>query len=100
MVRKLIAALLVSSCVYAWAQAPAAPLVLIKAGKLFDARNGRMLTNQAILVEAHRIKEIGETAVVASHGSNAKTIDLTSATVLPGLIDCHAHILSDLNDWS
>lgn len=100
MIRKVIAALLGCFCVCAWAQAPAETLVLIKAGRLFDARDGRMLTNQAILVEGHRIKEIGETAAVASHASNVKTIDLTSATVLPGLIDCHAHILNDLNDWS
>jgi imidazolonepropionase-like amidohydrolase len=100
MIKKLIAALLVCSCASAWAQAPAKQLLLIKAGKLFDARNGRMLMNQAILVEEDRIKEIGDAVALASHAPNAKIIDLTSATVLPGLIDCHAHILANLNDWS
>jgi len=71
--------------------------VLIKAGKLFDARNGRMLTNEAILVEEDRIKEISDAVTLASRAPNAKIIDLTSATVLPGLIDCHAHILA--NGW-
>ena len=43
----------------AWGQAPAQRLTLIKAGRLFDARSGQMLSNQAILVEGDRIKEVG-----------------------------------------
>jgi imidazolonepropionase-like amidohydrolase len=74
--------------------------VLLKAGKLFDARNGRMLTNQAVLIEGDRIKEVGEAAVVAGHAAGARVIDLSFATILPGLIDCHAHVLGDLKDFS
>lgn len=84
----------------AWAQPSAKPLVIIKAGYLFDSRNGRMLANQAILIEGDRIKEVGSAASVASHAPAARLIDLSSATVLPGLIDCHAHVLGDLKDLS
>jgi len=100
MIQKLIAVVLVCFSTSVWAQAPTKTLILIKAGRFFDARSGHMLTNQAILVEEDRIKEIGDAATLASHAPNAKTIDLTSATVLPGLIDCHAHILGNLQDWS
>jgi imidazolonepropionase-like amidohydrolase len=97
-IHKIITAVLICSCATAWGQAPAKSPVLIKAGKLFDARSGHMLANQAILIEGDRIKEVGNSASVAAHAPGARVIDLSSATVLPGLIDCHAHILGDLND--
>jgi imidazolonepropionase-like amidohydrolase len=99
-IHKLITVLLVCSCAAAWGQAPARSPVLIKAGKLFDARSGHMLANQAILIEGDRIKEVGNSAVVAGHAPGARVIDLSSATVLPGLIDCHAHVLANLKDLS
>ncbi len=100
MIHKLIIVLLVCSCASAWGQAPAKSPVLIKAGNLFDARSGHMLANQAILIEGDRIKEVGNSAVVAGHAPGARVIDLASATVLPGLIDCHAHVLGNLKDLS
>lgn len=100
MIYKLIAVLLMCSCATAWGQTPQKPLVLIKAGRLFDARNGRMLTGQAILIEGDRIKEVGNATAVAGHAPSAKIVDLSSATVLPGLIDCHAHVLGNLKDFS
>jgi imidazolonepropionase-like amidohydrolase len=69
--------------------------ILIKAGKLVDARAGRVLTDQAILIEGDRIKEVGPLASVQSHAQGAQVIDLSTATVLPGLIDCHTHLTSD-----
>jgi len=84
----------------AWGQAPAQQLTLIKAGRLFDARTGQMLSNQAILVEGDRIKEVGTAAAVAPHAANARVIDLSSSTVLPGLIDAHNHVLGNPKDLS
>ena len=84
----------------AWSQAPAQRLTLIKAGRLFDARSGQMLSNQAILVEGDRIKEVGTAAAVAPHAANARVIDLSSSTVLPGLIDAHNHVLANPKDLS
>jgi imidazolonepropionase-like amidohydrolase len=87
-------------CTSAWGQTPAKQAIVIKAGHLFDARNGRMLANQAIRIEGDRIMEVGDSAAVVSHASGARIIDLSSATVLPGLIDCHAHVLGNLKDYS
>jgi imidazolonepropionase-like amidohydrolase len=64
--------------------------ILIKAGKLVDVRAGRVLTNQDILVEGDRIARVGPN-ITAPAG--ARTIDLSNATVLPGLIDNHTHVL-------
>ena len=77
-----------------------ATTVLIKAGRLVEPRGGTVLTNQAILIEGDRIKEVGPAGAVAGHApAGARVIDLASATVLPGLIDCHTHVTSDPGDY-
>ena len=69
-------------------------LTLIRAGRLIDVRAGRVLQNQGILVEGERIKAVGPLAEVQRNApTNAAMIDLSRATVLPGLADCHTHIL-------
>jgi imidazolonepropionase-like amidohydrolase len=91
----ILSAMLMSAviCVPLSAQSSSKALTLIKAGRLIDVRNGRALTDQAILIEGDRIKEVGPAGQLASKASGARVIDLSSATVLPGLIDCHTHIL-------
>jgi imidazolonepropionase-like amidohydrolase len=84
------------------AQAPQAPretpkpnsIILIKAGRLVDVRSGRILENQGILIENDRIKAVGpfDSRLALPHPS-ARIIDLSNATVLPGLADCHTHVL-------
>ena len=69
---------------------------LIKAGRLLDPRSGNVLSPAAVLIENGKIKEVGSPAQVQAHAPNdAKTIDLGSATLLPGLIDSHTHLLID-----
>lgn len=71
-----------------------APMVLIKAGRLIDVRAGRVVENQGIIVEGERIKAVGPFAEIQKNApSAARVIDLSRATVLPGLADCHTHIL-------
>jgi imidazolonepropionase-like amidohydrolase len=69
-------------------------LVFIKAGRLVDVRTGRVLENQGILVENDRIKSVGPfDSRLTLIDPRARIIDLSNATVLPGLADCHTHIL-------
>lgn len=90
----LLTLVLISGLLFA--QAPPKETVLIKAGRLVDVRNGRVLTDQAILIEGDRIKEVGPTQAVSSHApATARVIDLSTSTVLPGLIDCHTHLTFD-----
>ncbi|MEK6565259.1 MAG: amidohydrolase family protein, partial [Bacteroidota bacterium] len=67
----------------------------IKAGKVLDPKTGNMLLNQIILVEDGRIVATGSNTVIPR---NATVIDLSSKTVLPGLIDCHTHELLQPED--
>ena len=79
------------------AQAPAAPApqqpVLIKAGRLIDGRSAQAQTNIGILIEGERIRAVGPLAQVQAQSPNARVIDLSQLTVLPGLIDTHTHLL-------
>jgi len=75
------------------------PTVLIKAGKLLDVRKGAYLFNAAILVEGDRIKEVGPVADVQLRApKDTRVIDLSKSTVLPGLIDCHTHLMARFPD--
>jgi imidazolonepropionase-like amidohydrolase len=70
------------------------PPVLIHAGRLVDVRAGRVLENQAILIEKDRIKAVGAWADMRGRApSGARIIDLSNATVMPGFSDCHTHVL-------
>jgi len=72
-----------------WSQA--AQTTAIRAGKLFDPKLGQMLANQVVLIQGDRITAVGPAATV-SMPAGAKMIDLSRATVLPGLIDGHLHL--------
>ena len=69
--------------------APATQTIAIRAGRLFDSRTGTMLTNAIVLVRGDRIAEVGPSMTIPS---DARVIDLSGATVLPGMIDAHVHV--------
>jgi imidazolonepropionase-like amidohydrolase len=69
--------------------------VAILAGRLIDVRTGHVTTNAYIVVEKDRIARIGTAAP-----AGVRVIDLSKYTVVPGLIDCHAHLLGNPKDQS
>jgi imidazolonepropionase-like amidohydrolase len=69
--------------------------VLLKAAKVLDVRKGSYLTDGGIWIEGAGIKEVGPVAEVQRHApTNIRMIDLGGATILPGLIDCHTHLMA------
>src|SRR5580693_7688686 len=80
---------------FAIPQSQPAPSVLVKAGKLLDVRKGAYIEGGAIWIEGDRIKEVGRIAQIQAHAPrNATIVDLSGATMLPGLIDCHTHLMA------
>ena len=69
--------------------APPNQVVAIRAGRLFDARSGKMLGNQIVIVRGDRIAEAGAGLSIPA---GAHVIDLSNATVMPGMIDAHVHV--------
>ena len=76
-------------------QPGAARLVAIRAARLLDVRSGDLIDNAVILVEGDRVKAVGQHIAIPP---GARVIDLGNVTLLPGLIDCHTHVLLEPED--
>src|SRR3989441_8415361 len=68
---------------------PPNQIVAIRAGRLFDAKSGNLLNNQIVLIKGDRITEVGANVQIPRE---ARVFDLSTATVLPGMIDAHVHV--------
>src|ERR1700676_2138287 len=86
MLRTVIGVLAVATVLWSQAQTTA-----VRAGRLFDPKSGQMVANQVVLIQGERITQVGPAASVPIP-SGTRVIDLSRATVLPGLIDGHVHL--------
>jgi imidazolonepropionase-like amidohydrolase len=68
--------------------------VAIRCGRLIDGKSDAPISNAIILIEGERIAAAGANVAIPA---GAEVIDLGGATVLPGLIDCHTHLLQNYN---
>jgi imidazolonepropionase-like amidohydrolase len=87
--------LLTSFICFALFASVTAQTTAIRAGKLIDPDSGAVLTGQTILIRDNKVEAVGNNLTIPS---NAKIIDLTKMTVLPGLIDCHTHLADGTRD--
>jgi imidazolonepropionase-like amidohydrolase len=68
---------------------------LVKAARMLDVKAGQYVDGPGIRIEGHKIKTVGSFASLHEQAPNAEVLDLGSATLLPGLIDCHTHLTFD-----
>lgn len=96
LLQRFVASLLCLAC-SAWsaAQTPA-DLTYIKAGRLFDGRSDKLLSNVVVIVQGQKILQVGTDLAIPS---GANVLDLSDLTVMPGLIDAHTHIVLHAGDY-
>lgn len=89
--------IVLSSPVFAQKQSPGTskrqPVVALRAARLLDVKSGALLRNAVVLVEGERISAVGAGLPIPA---GATVIDLGDVTLLPGLIDCHTHLMADI----
>ena len=73
---------------------------LVRAGRLLDVTSGTWSRDQGILVVGGHIQSVAPFAAARSAAPSATIVDLADSSVLPGFIDCHAHLLGNLKDFS
>ena len=76
------------------AEPPAAPVVAIKAARLLQVRDGKVLRNATVLTQKGKITAVGTALPIPA---DARVVDLGDVTLLPGLMDAHSHVLQEYN---
>jgi imidazolonepropionase-like amidohydrolase len=70
--------------------------MIIRPGLLLDVVTGELLTGRAVVIEGDRIAEV--TGVGDAPAEGPAVVNLPGHTLLPGLIDCHAHLVGEPDD--
>lgn len=92
--RSVLAFFVLATALAAAQTAPPEHWIVVKAGHLFDGKSDKLLANQLVIIHGDRITEVGPAQRVKIP-AGADVIDLSRATVLPGLIDAHTHVFAD-----
>src|SRR6185295_12468144 len=70
--------------------------IAVRAGRLIDGTDAAPIRNAVILIEGDRITAVGSGLAIPA---GAEVVDLSHATVLPGLIDCHTHLTGQSGNY-
>src|SRR4029078_9698654 len=70
--------------------------IVVRAARMVDVTKGQLVAPAVLVISGDKIRSVRASALPAG----ARTIDLGDLTLLPGLIDAHTHLTSDLSgDW-
>lgn len=70
----------------------AAHVTALRAAKMLDVKAQKIVSNPIVIIEGEKIKQVGSAIAIPA---GAKVIDLGNATLMPGLIDAHTHLLQN-----
>src|SRR5512146_2983231 len=70
---------------------PPDQLVAVKAARMFDSRTGQIVANQVVLIKGDRVTDVGSNLAIPS---GARVVDLGNATMMPGMVDAHVHVVT------
>jgi imidazolonepropionase-like amidohydrolase len=80
----------------AGAQQNAPPkIVALRASRMLDVKSGSMVHDAVVLIQDEKITAAGASLKIPA---GAEVVDLGNATLLPGLIDCHTHLMARMSD--
>ncbi|HXR16317.1 MAG TPA: amidohydrolase family protein, partial [Terriglobales bacterium] len=83
-------------CLSAGAQQNTTPkIIAVRASRMLDVNNGSIVRDAVILIQDDKITSVGPSLKIPA---GAEVVDLGNATVLPGLIDCHTHLMARMSD--
>jgi imidazolonepropionase-like amidohydrolase len=74
---------------------PRAEVTALRAARLLDVVSGKIIADAVVLIENGKVLKVGARLPVPQ---GAQVIDLGDVTLLPGLIDCHTHLLMDFDE--
>ena len=67
--------------------------LVLAGGTVFDAVTGDVVRDGVVRIEGDRIAAVGPASAVPSGGRDARVLDATGRFLMPGLMDCHVHLL-------
>jgi imidazolonepropionase-like amidohydrolase len=83
-------------CAMAGAQQNAPPkIIALRASRMLDVNSGSIVHEAVILIQDEKITAVGASLKIPA---GAEVVDLGDATLLPGLIDCHTHLMARISD--
>ena len=69
-------------------------LLQIVGGNVFDALHGDVIRHSVVCIEGDRITAVGSASAIPTGGRDVQVLDAAGQFVLPGMMDCHVHLLS------
>ncbi len=76
-------------------QSAPAKIVALRASRMLDVNSGSIVHDAVILIQDEKITAAGASLKIPA---GAEVVDLGDATLLPGLIDCHTHLMARMSD--
>jgi imidazolonepropionase-like amidohydrolase len=76
-------------------QSPPSRVIALRASHMLDVKSGSVVPDAVVLIQDDKITTAGSSLKIPA---GAEVVDLGNATLLPGLIDCHTHLMARISD--